>query len=65
MNFADILARMGLYPDAPPPPLVVGYEVSGYVDAVGPGPTRHEVGRHVLAITRFGGYADHAIVPAP
>jgi NADPH:quinone reductase-like Zn-dependent oxidoreductase len=55
---------MGLYPDAPQPPLVVGYEVSGYVDAVGPGPTRHEVGRHVLAVTRFGGYADRVIVPA-
>jgi synaptic vesicle membrane protein VAT-1 len=64
VNFADILARMGLYPDAPPPPVVVGYEVSGYVDAVGPGPTRHEIGRHVLAVTRFGGYADHVIVPA-
>ena len=64
VNFADILARMGLYPDAPPPPLVPGYEVSGYVDAVGPGPSRHEVGRHVLAVTRFGGYADRAIVPA-
>jgi NADPH:quinone reductase-like Zn-dependent oxidoreductase len=64
VNFADILARMGLYPDAPPPPMVVGYEVSGYVDAVGPGPTRHEAGRHVLAVTRFGGYADHVIVPA-
>jgi NADPH:quinone reductase-like Zn-dependent oxidoreductase len=64
VNFADILARMGLYPDAPPPPMVAGYEVSGYVDAIGPGPTRHETGRHVLAVTRFGGYADHAIVPA-
>jgi NADPH:quinone reductase-like Zn-dependent oxidoreductase len=64
VNFADILARMGLYPDAPPPPLVAGYEVSGYIDAIGPGPTRHEAGRHVLAVTRFGGYADHAIVPA-
>lgn len=64
VNFADILARMGLYPDAPPPPMVVGYEVSGYVDAVGPGPTRHEIGRRVLAVSRFGGYADHVIVPA-
>jgi synaptic vesicle membrane protein VAT-1 len=64
VNFADVLARMGLYPDAPPPPCVAGYEVSGYVDAVGPGPARHEVGRHVLALTRFGGYADFAIVPA-
>jgi NADPH:quinone reductase-like Zn-dependent oxidoreductase len=64
VNFADVLARIGLYPDAPPPPMVAGYEVSGYVDAVGAGPARHEVGRHVLAVTRFGGYADHAIVPA-
>jgi len=63
VNFADILARMGLYPDAPAPPFVAGYEVSGYVDAVGPGPTRHEIGRHVLAVTRFGGYADHVVVP--
>jgi NADPH:quinone reductase-like Zn-dependent oxidoreductase len=54
VNFADILARMGMYPDAPPPPMVAGYEVSGYVDAVGPGPTRHETGRQVLAVTRFG-----------
>ena len=64
VNFADILARMGLYPDAPPPPLVAGYEVSGYVDAIGPGPSRHEIGRQVLAVTRFGGYADHVVVPA-
>src|SRR5262245_61192266 len=27
VNFADVLARVGLYPDAPKPPLVVGYEV--------------------------------------
>jgi len=32
VNFADTSARMGLYPDAPPFPFVVGYEVSGVVD---------------------------------
>ncbi len=64
VNFADALARMGLYPDAPKPPLVVGYEVSGYVDAVGSGAGRHEKGRHVIALTRFGGYADTVVVPA-
>ncbi len=36
VNFADILARIGLYPDAPKLPAVVGYEVAGTVDAVGP-----------------------------
>lgn len=64
VNFADILARMDLYPDAPKPPMVVGYEVSGLVDAIGAGPTRHEVGRHVVALTHFGGYAEQVVVPA-
>src|SRR5580692_2039196 len=35
VNFADILARQGLYPDSPKVPCVVGYEVSGTVDTVG------------------------------
>ena len=64
VNFADILARLGLYPDAPKPPVVVGYEVCGVVDQVGPGVTAHRVGDRVLALTRFGGYADRAVVPA-
>jgi NADPH:quinone reductase-like Zn-dependent oxidoreductase len=40
INFADLMARVGLYPDAPPIPCVVGYEVSGIVDAVGRGEGR-------------------------
>jgi NADPH:quinone reductase-like Zn-dependent oxidoreductase len=64
VNFADVLARLGLYPDAPKPPLVVGYEVSGVVDQVGRGVTAHAVGDRVLALTRFGGYADRVVVPA-
>src|SRR6187402_3316643 len=35
INFADVLARLGLYPDAPKPPCVVGYEVAGFVDGIG------------------------------
>ncbi len=61
VNFADVLARMGLYGDAPPLPFVPGYEVSGYIDALGPGPSRHERGRHVVALTPFGGYAEYAV----
>jgi NADPH:quinone reductase-like Zn-dependent oxidoreductase len=57
------MARLGLYPDAPRPPVVVGYEVSGVVDAVGPGVTTHRVGDGVVALTRFGGYADRVVVP--
>ncbi len=37
LNFAELMARMGLYPDAPKLPAVVGYEVAGVVDAVGDG----------------------------
>lgn len=58
VNFADILGRMGLYPDLPPMPVVPGYEVSGRIDAVGVGVAGDWVGRDVLAVTRFGGYAD-------
>lgn len=63
INFADVLARLGLYPDAPKPPLVVGYEVAGQVDRVGTGVTSFAAGDHVVALTRFGGYSDVVVVP--
>ena len=64
LNFADIMARLGLYPDAPKLPAVVGYEVAGVVDALGPGVTTPEVGTRVLGMTRFGGQAEMVCVPA-
>ena len=64
VNFADVLARLGLYPDAPRPPVVVGYEVSGHVDAVGRSVVGFAEGDRVVALTRFGGYADAVVVPA-
>jgi NADPH:quinone reductase-like Zn-dependent oxidoreductase len=64
INFADIMARQGLYPDAPSLPMVVGYEVSGIIDAVGEGVTARTKGQRVLAMTRFGGYADAICVDA-
>lgn len=64
VNFADILARLGLYPDAPKPPCVVGYEVAGRIDGVGTSVTGLNDGDRVVALTRFGGYADLVTVPA-
>jgi NADPH:quinone reductase-like Zn-dependent oxidoreductase len=63
INFADILARQGLYPDAPKLPCVVGYEVSGTVDAAGAAARQDWIGQDVFALTRFGGYADTVVVP--
>lgn len=62
INFADILARRGLYPDAPKLPAVVGYEVAGIVDAAGPAAAPGWIGKPVIALTRFGGYADTVLV---
>src|ERR1700737_4024426 len=63
VNFADVIGRMGLYPDLPPIPVVPGYEVAGRVDAVGGGVDSSWVGHDVFALTRFGGYADVVCVP--
>ncbi|MEO8796388.1 MAG: medium chain dehydrogenase/reductase family protein [Polyangiaceae bacterium] len=64
INFADLMARVGLYPDAPPLPAVVGYEVSGVIDEVGAGVTTRTAGDRVLALTKFGGYSDTVVLPA-
>jgi NADPH:quinone reductase-like Zn-dependent oxidoreductase len=64
INFADTMARVGLYPDAPKPPCVLGYEVSGEVESVGEGVTDISVGDRVVAGVRFGGQAELVTVPA-
>jgi synaptic vesicle membrane protein VAT-1 len=64
LNFAEVMAAQGLYPDAPKPPCVVGYEVAGVVDALGADTEEFATGSRVLALTHFGGHADVVCVPA-
>jgi NADPH:quinone reductase-like Zn-dependent oxidoreductase len=64
VNFADLLARVGLYPDAPKPPCVVGYDIAGDVDAVGESVEDLEMGQRVMGGSRFGGYAQLAVTSA-
>ncbi len=63
INFADTMARVGLYPDAPKPPCVLGYEVAGEVESVGDGVSEFKVGDRVVGGTRFGGQAELVTVP--
>lgn len=64
VNFADIVARMGMYADAPPLPFVPGLEVAGTIDSIGQGVSGFKEGDKVFGFTRFGGYSDLLCVPA-
>jgi NADPH:quinone reductase-like Zn-dependent oxidoreductase len=64
LNFADILARQGLYPDGPKKPCVMGYEVAGVVEAVGDDVAAELLGKEIVALTHFGGQAEKVVVAA-
>lgn len=61
LNYADVMARRGLYREAPPLPCVVGYEVVGTILEVGNNVPKEWIGKRVVGFTRFGGYAKHAV----
>jgi NADPH:quinone reductase-like Zn-dependent oxidoreductase len=63
LNFAEVSARQGMYPPAPKPPCIVGYEGSGVIDALGEGVTQRAIDTRVMFLSRFGGHSDTVCVP--
>ena len=64
INFADLMARQGMYPDAPKLPAVMGYEFAGEVESLGDGVEGIEPGQRVLGGSRFGSYAELVVTEA-
>lgn len=62
INFVDIYFRKGVYPA--PPPIVLGSEGAGTVEAVGPDVKNVAIGDRVAYAMARGSYAEYAVVPA-
>jgi NADPH:quinone reductase-like Zn-dependent oxidoreductase len=64
LNFADVMARQGLYKDCPPLPTIIGYDVVGTVCDKHDTVNDIKIGDRVVALTRFGAYAEYAVTDA-
>lgn len=62
VNYIDIYFRKGVYPAAPP--IVLGSEAAGTVEAIGPDVKNVAVGDRVAYAMARGSYAEYAVVPA-
>ncbi|SNR56162.1 NADPH:quinone oxidoreductase family protein [Puniceibacterium sediminis] len=59
LNFADLLMAAGTYQETPPLPFVLGMEVAGTIDAVGPDVTGFAPGDRVAVFGGKGGLAEY------
>lgn len=65
VQFTDVIMRKGKYPDLKEkPPLVLGYDVVGEIDQVGPGVSGFQVGDRVADLTMTGSYARYRTLRA-
>jgi NADPH:quinone reductase len=64
VQFTDTIIRRGLYPDAGRPPLTVGYDVVGRIDALGSDVQGWSIGDRVADLTTVGANATHVVRPA-
>ncbi|MFD1911759.1 NADPH:quinone oxidoreductase family protein [Halodurantibacterium flavum] len=64
LNFADLLMIEGTYQDTPAPPFILGMELSGTVEALGPGVTGPTPGSRVAVMAGQGGLAEYGCFDA-
>lgn len=64
LNFADLMARQGLYDRLPPLPVTPGMEGAGVVIAVGEGVNDRKVGDRVMVLIQSGMWQEEVTVPS-
>ena len=64
INRPDLVQREGKYPPPPGDSEILGLEVAGTVDALGPGVTGWKPGDRVMSLVGGGGYAEYAVAYA-
>jgi putative PIG3 family NAD(P)H quinone oxidoreductase len=61
INRPDLVQRAGKYPPPPGDSEILGLEVAGIIEAVGPGVSGWKTGDKVMALVGGGGYAEYAV----
>ena len=64
INFAEIMARMKLYPGGPKPGSVLGGEVSGVIDKIGKDVQGLSAGEKVMGLSLSGSYSSQVCIDA-
>ena len=64
INRPDLVQREGKYPPPPGDSEILGLEVAGVIEELGPGVTGWQLGERVMTLVGGGGYAEYAVAYA-
>ncbi len=64
VNRPDLVQREGKYPPPPGDSEILGLEVAGVIEELGPGVSGWSVGQRVMTLVGGGGYAEYAVAYA-